>query len=158
HGDASLYGAHQAAHVAADADILLDRVKVDRVAAGARQHLDTAGAMNVHVLPVNLHVICHWYPVPANGLMGPVLTGDVAQATVNALTLIDLGHDFVIQIQLTPTLDSWHRLADEVADVLKAFLQHPVLQPAGHVFDDPEPVVHDGGADLDAAGAEQQEF
>src|SRR5262249_37166381 len=142
----------------ADAYILLDRVDVDRVTARPRQHLQAARAVDVGLPAVAPDVLAHRHPVPADRLVGAVLAGDVAQAAVDALLRIDLGDDLVIQVELAPGLDARHGPADEVADPLEALLQHPAFQAAAELLDEAEAVVHDGGADLDAAGPEQQEL
>ena len=42
--------------------------------------------------------------------------------------------------------------------VAKPFSAHPCEEAVGHVFDDAVAVVHDGGADLHGAAAEQDEL
>ena len=50
------------------------------------------------------------------------------------------------------------REAAEIVDGAEAFLVHPVAEAVDHVFDDAVAVVHDGGADLHGAAAEQDEL
>ena len=49
-------------------------------------------------------------------------------------------------------------LPRNVVDAGEAFRIHPVREAVAEIFDDAEAVVHDGGADLQAARAQQQEL
>src|SRR5262249_15611846 len=98
------------------------------------------------------------YFFPTNRLMRAIFAGDVAQPAVNALFLINLGDDFVIEIQVAPLLDSRGRLADDVADLGEVLFAHPVFETARKLFDDAEAVMHDSGADLHAGRAKQEKL
>src|SRR5439155_20666772 len=143
HGDALAHGADQAAQVAADADLFFDRKAIDRVAAGAGQHFEPPGSADLLLVAVGSHVLGHRQLLPADRLVGAVLAGDVAQAAMDALVLVDLGDDLVVEVQVAPGLDAGDRLADEIAQPLEPLLAHPVFQAAAELLDDPEPVVHD---------------
>ena len=49
-------------------------------------------------------------------------------------------------------------LPDDVVDACEAFRVHPVGESVAEVFDDAEAVMHHRGADLQAAGAQQQKL
>ncbi len=55
----------------------------------------------------------------------------------------------IIQVELAPRFDPWDRLADDVGNPVDPLRSHPGFKAVGQVVDDPEPVVHHRGADLD---------
>src|SRR5581483_12123572 len=141
HANAIFDRANQAAQVAANAGVLLDREDIDRVASRARQYLHTAGTNDLGPIAVGSQKHVPGHPVPADRLVGAVLTGDVAQATVDAFMGIDFGDELVVQIQLAPGFNARYRAANEIADRLEAFLAHPAFQAAAQVLDETEAVV-----------------
>src|SRR5579883_101980 len=96
--------------------------------------------------------------VEDDALVRGVVAGDEAQVAADALGVVDLGHRLVMQVEVLPLHDARRRLADEVAELGKAFLVHPVRETGVELLDDPKAVMHDGGAELDAGGAQQHEF
>ena len=64
---------------------------------------------------------------------------------------VDVGDDFVIQIQNAPVLDTRRGVAAKVVQRFKAFIFHPFHQAASHCLDDAEAAMHRRGADLHAA-------
>src|SRR5262249_23457170 len=129
-----------------------------RIAAGTGQHFETPGADHLRLLTVGFDKLAHWHPVPADRLVGAVFTRNIAQPAVDALALIDLGDDLVIQVQLTPGLDARHGLADQLTAFGNPLPQHPAFQPTNQLLDDAEAVVHDRRTDLHAAGSQQHEL
>ncbi len=96
--------------------------------------------------------------VKMNALVRAIPAGDVAKIAADALLLVDAGDDLVIQVQVLPVGDAGERKAAKILDAVEALGAHPVFQPLGHVFDDAIAVVHDRGAHLHGAAAEQDEL
>ncbi len=95
---------------------------------------------------------------PVDRLIAAVLAGGVADAAVDAFFFVDVGDDFVIEVEVAPFFDATGGFAGEVGDGVEAFFGHVVFESAGHGFDDAEAFVHDGGADLEGGCAEEDEF
>src|SRR3954467_7707253 len=129
HGDAVRNRADMLAEVAADA-FLID-------------HL---------VAPLAVH------PFRRDGLVRGVLAGDVAEAALDALVLVDRGDGLVVDVEILPVGHVRHRPAAEILDRPVALGIHPVAEPGDHVIDDAEAVMHGCGADLHRAGGERNEF
>ena len=61
---------------------------------------------------------------------------------------VNVGDDFVIQVQVAPILHVGHGAAAKILDGAKSVVVHVRGQAVDHVFDDAESVVHRRGADL----------
>jgi hypothetical protein len=97
HGDAIFYGANQLAQIAAHAFLFLDGIGIVRLSVSQ-----------------------------VDRLVRSVLAGDIAQAAMNALVLVDIGNDMKIDIKVFPVGKRIHRLTDEIGCFGKPFLIHPV--------------------------------
>ena len=93
-----------------------------------------------------------------DGLVRGVLAGDVAQPALHAQVLVDPRLDVVLQIEELPVGDVADGVADEIVERAVALRIHPVRQPADHVVDDAETVMHGGGAHLHRARAQRHEL
>src|SRR5712692_9604341 len=122
HCDAPLYGTDLRAEVAPDARFVDD--------------LDHRPAVATGVAP--------------DRLMRPVLARRPAQLAVDALRLIDLGDEMIVEIEVFPLDDVGERTAAHVRERPMPPLVHPRLESVHQILDDPEAVVHHGGAHLEA--------
>ena len=90
--------------------------------------------------------------------MGAVFAGDVAEIAPDAFVIVDAGDAFVIKVEVLPVGEAFDGGAGEVGDAFVAFRVEVIREALVHVLDDAEAVVHDGGADLEAEGAEGEEL
>src|SRR5262249_55863894 len=97
-------------------------------------------------------------PFPANRLMTAVFTSDVTKPTVDAFLLIDMRNDLIIQVEISPRLDSRDREPADFADRPISLLDHPALEAALDLLADPKPEMHHGGANRKGAAPEKKEF
>src|SRR5688572_10298263 len=119
HRDAAVDGTDQAAQVAADAGLLVDLAVGATVVGPALDRLVRA-----------------------------VLAGRVAEAATDALLLIDLGDDLVVEVELLPARVTRDGRPDQLLRRGQAALEQVVREAVDHVLDDAEAVVHDRRADL----------
>ena len=96
--------------------------------------------------------------IEMDALVRAVPAGGVAELAADALVFVDVRDDFVVEVEVLPLGDVGERAAAEVVEGVEAFAAHPGEEAVGHVFDDAIAVVHDGGADLHGAGAEEDEL
>ena len=94
----------------------------------------------------------------ADALVGGVLAGDEAELAADALVLVDVGDDAVVQVELAPVAHAVGRQPDHVGHAREALRVHPARQPVDQVAHHAEAVLHGGGADLYAGGAHQDEL
>ena len=71
---------------------------------------------------------------------------------------VNLGDDFVVQIQVAPVQHVRDGAAAKIFDRAIAVVVHVGVQAVGHVFNDAETVVHRCGADLNGGGAQRDVF
>src|SRR4051794_6528014 len=90
HGDAALDRADQAAHVAADTGLVLDREPVDDISPGPGQDGVAARVEQAIEGRPRCDEVVQGDLVPADRLVATVLAGDVTESTVDALRLVDL--------------------------------------------------------------------
>src|SRR4030095_12640414 len=64
----------------------------------------------------------------ADGLMRCIFTGDITQAAMNTFILVDLCDMMIIDIEVFPMRDRWHRLTDKIIERFKTFFIHPVIE------------------------------
>src|ERR1051326_5597149 len=93
-----------------------------------------------------------------DALVGAVLARDVAEVALDAFLLVDLRNGLIEKVQVSEIGDAMHGPSAELFDRAKILLLHPVREPFHEVVDDPEPVVHDGGADLNARRTQQDKL
>ena len=129
HGDAVVHRTNQHAKITADAFLVDD---LETPASVAFIHFDR--------------------------LMRGVFTGNEAQPALDAKFLIDAGLDIVFQIQILPVHYIFCSHSTEVLDLLVSLFVHPMIQSLDHIFDDPETIVHDGGANLHSLSPHGHEF
>src|SRR5262249_27059493 len=67
-------------------------------------------------------------------------------------------NDLIIQVEIAPRLDSRDREPADLADRPISLFDHPALEAALELLDNPKTVMHHGGANLHRAGPEKQEF
>src|SRR5256885_494009 len=91
-------------------------------------------------------------------LVCAILARGPAQLALDALVLIDVGEQVVVEIEVFPLRDAWERSAADVRERAVAALVQPVRQPVDQVLHDPETVVHHGGAHLQRASAQGDEL
>ena len=92
--------------------------------------------------------------VRSDGLVRAVFAGDVAELAADAQLGINLGDDFVIQVEVAPVLHVGYGAAAKIFDGAEAVRVHVLRKAVDHVFDDAEAVVHRGGADLHGGSAD----
>src|SRR5207302_7255215 len=73
-----------------------------------------------------------------NGLVRSVLTRRPAQLALDALVLIDVGEQVVVEIEILPLRDAGERAAADVRERASPSLVHPVRQPVDQILDDAE--------------------
>ncbi len=129
HGDAIGDGAHELAEVAAYAFLFFDGV----------------GVVGLAVLE-------------GNALVARVFAGNVAETTVDAFVLVDVGDVVVVDVEVFPMGEGGHALANKIGGGGKTFFVHPVAHAFAQVFDDAEAMLHSGGANLHTGAAEQHKF
>ena len=61
-----------------------------------------------------------------NGLMGGVFAGDIAESAMNALALVNICNDVVVDVQIFPISQGRQRGSDEIAGAFISLLIHPV--------------------------------
>ena len=84
-------------------------------------------------------------------LVGAVVTGGVAELATDALGGVDLGDDFVFEIEFLPLHLAGQCLATHLRNIFEALLVHVALQARQHLADDAKTVVHHSRADLQRA-------
>src|SRR4026208_1384491 len=57
----------------------------------------------------------------ADGLMRCIFTGDITKSAMNTFILVDLCDMMIIDIEILPMRDRWHRLTDKVIERFKTF-------------------------------------
>jgi len=85
-----------------------------------------------------------------DGLMRAILAGDVTEIAADTFVVINFGDALVIQVESFPFLKRRNSFAHKIHDAFETFGIEVIVQTFGHVFHDPEAVMHDGRADLDA--------
>ncbi len=120
HGDASLYRTHEAAQVAPDTEVVDDR-------------------------DLRL-VVCR--PLCGDRLVRSVLARYVAEATIDALVLIDARLDDVVDVEALPIRDLVDRQSAKLVDTRHALAVEVVRQAFMHTLNDSETVMHHSGSDL----------
>ena len=135
---------------AADAILFADNnagTRVDRLGFPAGADVVRAGRDDV---PLGIDEI--------DTLVRGVVAGDVTEVTANAFLLVDARDGLKGKIEILEIGDARKAKANHIGDCREAFFVHPVGETVAEVFDDAKAIVHDGGADLKAAGAEEKEF
>src|SRR5690606_2101046 len=94
----------------------------------------------------------------ADGLVRSVFTCDITKLAANTFVRIDLGDDFVMQVERFPRGHFVQRFTDEVVEGLHVFITHELFKSRHHFFDDPETIMHHCGTHLDIGSAEQEIF
>src|SRR5438128_1003288 len=97
-------------------------------------------------------------PVEVDALVRAIPASDVAKLASDTKLGMDLGDDFVVQVQVLPFGDARQAQSTEIVDSLESFLVHPIAQAVDHIFYNAEPVVHGRRADLDRSATEQDEL
>ena len=97
HGDAIGDGAHELAEVAAYAFFFFDGV----------------GVVGVAVIEVN-------------ALVAGVFAGYVAEAAMDALALVDVGYDVVVDVELFPLGKGGHAATNKIGGGGETFFVHPI--------------------------------
>src|SRR5580698_3994982 len=175
HGDALIDGTDERTEIAADAFGFIDArnprnrrekwsLLKDRGAFLARDRSDgDAGERDCFVVTgrgvqFDMTVDGAGDAVEMDALMRAIPAGDVAEVAADALLLVNAGDDFVVEVEVFPVGDARQRETAEVVERGETLGAHPAFEAFGHVFDDAIAVVHDGGADLDGARAEEDEL
>ena len=73
--------------------------------------------------------VVRFAPIEANGLVAAVFAGNIAEATMNALILVDFCDDMVVDVEVFPMGDLIYRFANKIVKGSKAFFIHPVIEP-----------------------------
>src|SRR6267142_2427148 len=93
-----------------------------------------------------------------DALVGGVVTGDVAKIAADAFLLVDSRDSTKRKIKMIEVGHTVQAASHHVGDSCEASVVHPVGQAVAQVLHNAETIVHYRGADLQAAGAEQQKF
>src|SRR5262249_15790455 len=93
-----------------------------------------------------------------DALVGAVFAGDITKVATNAFVRVNLGHDFVVEIEIAPVIHLRHGFADDIHGRRKAFVFEIILEAFNQVAHNPEAVVHGCSAYLDRGRAQQHEL
>lgn len=133
HGNAAVHGANDEAEPASDAIIFpnLRLIDDDRIA-----------------------VVSLFLGENVDALVSTVFTGDIAEITLDTLRFIDAGDRFVEQVQIAEIGNAFQGFTSNGVEILVSFFLHPVREAFRHVINNPETIVHDCRAYLDARSSE----
>jgi hypothetical protein len=93
-----------------------------------------------------------------NALMRAIFARDMAEVASDAGVVVDAGHAFEVEIQILPFVKRGDGTTDKSMGGVHAFAVKVGAKAIDHALHDPEPMVHNGGANLDGGGAEGHEL
>ena len=91
-------------------------------------------------------------------MMRAIFARDMAEVASDAGVVVDAGHAFEVEIQILPFVKRGDGTTDKSMGGFHAFAVEVGAKAIDHALHDPESMVHNGGADLDGAGAEGHEL